>query len=251
MREQTKSTVILVLAAGEFPSPANDRDDYPVCLSDVDDRPLLEHIIERAATLPDARFIYAMRENEVRKYHLDSVVELLTPGATVIRVPEGTRGAACTALLAACDVDAGAELLVIGANALVTADLDDVVGRFREGGLDAGVLVFRSIQPRYSYVRLDEQDRVTEATYRKPISHHAAAGIFWFRDASAFLHAVKTMIRKDSHVDGVFSIAPALNEMILKHASIGAFRLPSSAYMPIKAEGQSPTYEDGLAARAR
>ena len=250
MRETAPPPTILILAAGEFAS-ANDRDEYPPCLTDIGERPLIEHIVANAGRVAGARFLYALRDSDVRKHHLDSVIELLTPGAGVVRVPDATHGAACVAMLAACDVPADGELLIISASELVSADLAEIIGGFRGRGADAGVITFRSVHPRYSYVRLDEESRVTEAAHRNPISHHATTGIFWFARASDFTHAVKNMIRKDAHVDGLFSICPALNEMILKRATVVAAAIPPAAHRRMRTDRGFAPVERRAAAGGR
>ena len=80
-----------------------------------------------------------------------------------------TRGAACTVLLATDLIDSDADLLIVGLNEYVETDLMAVVQTFRERGLDAGTLVFESVHPRYSYVRLGEDGLVLEAAQGRPI----------------------------------------------------------------------------------
>jgi dTDP-glucose pyrophosphorylase len=243
MPKAATTTTVLILAAGHSSAVHVEKGEYPVCLSEMDNRPLLEHIVGNATGIEQARFVYAMLEQEVRRYHLDSVVQLLTPGATVVRVPEKTKGAACTALLAACHVEAESELLIVSANELVALDFGKVLAGFRQRELDAGVLAFRSVHPRYSYVRLDEDDLVSEAAQRKPISHHATTGLFWFRRAGDFVAAVKDMIRKDAQLDGIYYICPSLNELVLKQRRVGASHISSAAYFPIKSERQLSMFE--------
>ena len=36
---------------------------------------------------------------------------------------------------------------------------------------DAGVITFESVHPRWSYVRLDSENRVTETAEKRPISN--------------------------------------------------------------------------------
>ncbi len=242
---------ILILAAGH---PEFDTRDgkYPLCLTEYDGVPLLERLAKACQALGAKRTIFALRKEEVNRYHLDNVVALLCPQAVTLKVDGNTPGAACTALLAAGHIDNGQELLVLSANELVDIDLAELVAGFRARQLDAGTVTFPSIHPRYSYVRLGEQGLVTEAAEKNPISNHATAGVYWYARGKEFVAAVKNMIRKDAHVDGVFYLCPAFNELVLKQARIGVAAIEARRYHPLKTERQmdqfSASHEHGSAA---
>jgi len=232
---------ILVLAAG--PTSGEAPGDYPLCLTESGGVSLLERIVDNCAHIPNAKFTYAFLEAEVRKYHLDNIVELLTPTARVVNVLRGTQGSGCSALLAASTMPAGDELLIASANEIVDMDMLAVVQEFRARGLDGGTLTFSSIHPRYSYVRLDAAGEVIEAAQQNPISRNATAGVFWFKSVGAFVDAVKSMIRKGASTNDAFYPAPAFNEMLLKHARIGAVPMEASRYQPLKTEQQLAAFE--------
>ncbi len=228
---------IVILAAGTSSMSAIDG-GYPQCLTEIDDRPLLELIVEKAASIPGAKFTFAMNEDDVSRFHLDRIAELLAPGSSVVRVPAGTRGSACSALMAAAALPADEEVLVVSANELIDIRLTDVINGFRQRNLDGGTMVFPSIHPRYSYVRLGDDGLVLEASQRQPISKNATVGIFWFARAGALVDAIKAMIRKDASVDGAFFVAKAFNEMILKQMRIGVLKIDQHQYHPLKTEHQ-------------
>lgn len=232
---------ILILAAGHAGSHASN--DYPLCLTETGSVSLIERIIDNCAGFTQAKFTYAFLENEVRKFHLDAVVGLLTPNAQIVGVQQGALGSGCTALLAAAVMNPKEELLIISANEFVDVMMFEVVRDFRSRDLDAGTLTFPSIHPRYSYVRLGADNEVTEAAQQNPISRHATAGVFWFRSAGAFVDAVKSMIRKGASTDGAFYPAPAFNEMLLKHARIGVTAIEPGSYQPLKSEHQVAVFE--------
>lgn len=240
-------TNILVLAAGHVSFETHDG-GFPLCLTEYEGTALIERIVANTRGIKNALYTFALREADVERFHLDRVVELLVPGAKIIRIPENSRGSACTALLAASHFDPNQEVLVISANELVDIDFSDVVDEFRQRRLDGGALSFRSIHPRYSYVRLNGNGLVTEAAQQNPITHHATAGAFWFARAGEFVEAIKNMIRKDSSVGGKFYIAPAFNEIILKQGLIGVKEIDPRTYHPLKTERQVYQFEHGVAA---
>jgi len=225
--------VILILGAGPA-DPQSEEQHYPVWLAEVDRRLLVERIVDNCAKLAPARLVFAVREIDVRKHHIDKVFNLLVPDARVVRVASDTAGAACTALLAIEHIEPDRDLLILNANEVLNVDYARIVNSFREQGLDGGVATFSSVHPRYSYVRLDADGLVVEAAEKRPISRSATCGFYWYRRGADFVSSVEDMIRKEASVNGIFYICPAFNEMVLRQRKIGAFPVPNESYMPIK-----------------
>ncbi len=232
---------VLILGAG----PAGfDNHDYPIWLTEHAGELLVERVARTCRTIGPAELIFAVREQDIRRHHINNVVGLAVPGAHVVQVRGNTAGAACTALLAIAHIDADDELLILNANEFIDEDYGVILRGFRERGLDGGVAVFPSLHPRYSYVRLDENELVIEAAEKKPISREATVGFYWYRHGRAFIQAAQRMIRKDAQVEGVFYICPAFNEMVLDQARIGIHRLPADHYHPVKSARQVEQYSD-------
>lgn len=238
------NTNILILAAGPVEFETHDG-GYPLCLTEVDGTPLLERLVESTRDIHNSHYVYALLDTDVERFHLDLVAQLITPDAIIVRVPSSTQGSACTALLAASGLDGNAELLVISANELVDANLAEVLVAFRNRELDGGTITFRSVHPRYSYVRLNDQGLLTQAAQHHPISQSATAGIFWFARTSEFVEAAKNLIRKNASADGKFYVAPTYNELVLKQKRIGVYQIDNSHYHPMKTERQVQNFERG------
>lgn len=236
---------VLILAATKEGFDTHDG-AYPLCLTEIDGIPVIERIVSSCRSVSPCNFTVALREEDVRRYHLDNIVAILAPGAHVLRVPEETCGAACTALLAANRIDNDQELLIISGNELLDTDLSVVLADFRARKLDAGTVTFPSVHPRYSYVRLDNQGLVVEAAEKNPISRHATIGMYWFARGGDFVSGAQNMIRKDAHVNGVFFIAPVFNELVLEQARIGIFSVDSTQYHPLKTERQLHRFETSV-----
>ena len=238
---------ILVLAAGQVTFETHDG-GYPLCLTEMDGKSLLERIILNTGDITQSNYAVALLDKDAQRFHLDKVVNLLVPGATVIRIPESAQGSACTALLAASKLNPSGELLIISANEFVDIDYSEIMADFRARELDGGTLTFRSVHPRYSYVRLNAEGLVTEVAQQNPISQHATAGVFWFANTGKFVDAAKNMIRKDATVGGKFFVAPVYNELILKQARIGVTKIDIGKYQPLKSEQQVHQFEKGAQA---
>jgi len=193
--------------------------------------------------LAPKKLVVAFRDEDVRDHHLDSIVSLLHPGAVSIGVQGKTEGAACTALLAIGLINNDDELLIVSANEFLEVNFSEVLTDFRSRKLDAGVVVFRSIHPRYSYVRINNDGFVVEASEKKPISTNATAGFYWFSRGHSFVEAAKSMIRKDARVNRMFYICPTFNELILNDRRVGVYKVENKYYHPLKDSRQVDQFE--------
>jgi NDP-sugar pyrophosphorylase family protein len=227
--------VVLLLAGGndafhEAGSP------YPKNLVEVAGQPLVQLVLERLLPLKSrgARFISMIPGLENRRFHTASVIRLIEPASVVVEVPETTAGAACTALLAVEQIDNDDPLLVVNGDILLDVDPSEVIGGFERRGLDAGIVVFEAVHPRWSFVRLDEAGWVVEAAEKRPISQLAATGFYWFARGSDFVGAAAQVLRKGAAVDGKYYVTPVLNELILDQKRIGVHLIEKTDYHSLK-----------------
>ncbi|OOV89100.1 glycosyltransferase family 2 protein [Pseudomonas sp. MF4836] len=234
---------IVLLASGEGVS-AEAESNYPDYLYEHDGIPLIQNLVEKCLELEPERIVCMLPKADVAKYHLRNMLHQMSPTTNVHVVHSMTMGAACTALLAAESIDNDDELLILNCNELLDCSLRDIVGGFRDGQCDAGVVVFKSLHPRYSFVRKNAEGCVVEAAEKNPISNHAVAGLYWFDKGAVFVEAVKEMIRKDVKTNDAFYIAPALNELVLQHKKIGTYRVDPSQYHPLKNSRQLQAFEN-------
>ncbi len=127
------------------------------------------------------------------------------------------------------EIDPAAPLIIANSDQVIDVDLAAIVDDFRHRGLDAGVITFDSIHPRWSYVRL-EGDAIVEAHEKKVISRHAIAGFYYFARGADFIAAAEQAILNGAEVDGAYYISAALNEMILAGKAVGSHQIPAAAY---------------------
>ena len=224
---------VLILAAsiveGDGSSP-----DYPICLHEIGDETVLQIILSKLAHLKNVIFSFAVLSSDIRKFHVDNIVQILQPGANIFPISGNTMGSACTALLAACRLKGDEEIIIISSNEIVDVDINKVIIDFRSRKLDAGTITFKSIHPRYSYVKLDQNGLVVEAAQQKPISQNATTGIFWFRTVSDFIYGAKKLMLKRSNTNEQYYIAPIFNELILLGKAVGIYEISNDQYTPLQ-----------------
>lgn len=223
---------IIVLAAGEEYTSSKDN-NYPLCLKELSGRPVIQHISE-LIDFDKNTVLYIFQDKYIKKHHLTSIVNLLSSErAMITSVPENTAGAAASALVGAVSLkDLQQSLLIISSNQLSNINYNDFYSYMTQNNYDAGTVIFEAIHPRYSFVSLNDENLVIEASEKKPISKNATAGVYWFKTTSSFIDAVKNMIRKDARTDNKFYICPSLNEIILAGGRVGVYKINNESYYP-------------------
>jgi dTDP-glucose pyrophosphorylase len=212
---------------------------FPKPLIEINDKMMIEIVIENYKNINEVNFIFVISENDCKKFHLDNTLNLLTDGnCQIVKLQNETKGAACSALMAIEYIDNDVPLIIANADQVFEEDLEKVIRSFEE--YDGGVITFESAHPRWSYVKVDRNSFVVEASEKKPISKKAVAGFYYFRKGGDFIESAMSMIEKDANVNGFYYIAPSLNEMILRHKKLTTFFIEKDKYftfyMPQKME---------------
>jgi hypothetical protein len=151
------------------------------------------------------------------------------PGATVAFLSKYTRGAALSAL-------AGLSM-VSDLDSPIIVDLADIYYKsslvpqevFAANEFCGGIaLTFRSNNPAYSYLSLDQEGNFVEAAEKSVISDNASAGTYMFRSLATYLHALAHGLENaDSQMfRNLFYVCPLFNGVksegkyiILEHVS--------------------------------
>jgi dTDP-glucose pyrophosphorylase len=222
---------VLILAAGNN-SVAN-LDGYPLCLSEINGKPLIEMMLEKWNGI-DVNFFFMFNGEEMKKFHLAEVVYQINLKAIVIPIYSATAGAVCTSLMAVDAINNDDHLVILNGDEILDVDYAQVLTFFNQSNVDAGVVIFDSVHPRYSYVRLDENNFVVEAAEKNPISRHATVGFYWYRKGKNFVEAAMSSIKKQALLNPPYFVCPVFNELVLKGQKIGAFQIDKSAYIPLK-----------------
>lgn len=233
---------ILILASGGT-SGVTAAGGYPLFLTEFDGQPLIEKIIAECLEITSEDIIVSASQSDITNFKLASIMKLISPQVNLVHIDHPTRGAACSALLSIDNINNEEELLILNANEYIDIDFGTYIKRFRSGSVDAGVLTFQSIHPRYSYVQLDKDNLVIEAAEKRPISRHATVGFYWFRQGKDFVDAAMESIRNNETVESLFYVCPTLNQLILKGIKVGAQEIPSENFHPLKDDKQISNYE--------
>ena len=216
---------------------------YNKNFTEINRKPLFQRVCESILKLQADRFIFIVNQEDVRRFHIDRSLSLLSKKCSTIVSENKTAGAACSVLLASEYIDNGEEFIISNGDMILEVDTQKIIEEFRASNLDGGIITFKSVHPRWSFVRIDENGYVIEAAEKNPISDHATVGFYYFRHGADFVASAKEMIRKDANVDGVYYVCPAYNEMVLMQKVIRCYDIDERYYWPLTTPKEISEYE--------
>ena len=236
---------VVVLAGADVTYDDGDG-EFPICVREIEGKALLHHVIDNVRDLQDPKFCFALLNKHVERYHLDDVVSQLVPDCSITLVHPEVSGALVSALMCACQLDQSIPLLIVSSNELINENIADVVRYFESVNAQAGAIVFESLHPRYSYVKVAPEGSVIEAAQHRPISRDATTGTFWFSSTRSFVKAATSTIRKNLKPNVIYYAAPSLNEIILAGGKVAIYRIKKEQYSPFKSKNNAVKEEPNV-----
>lgn len=185
---------------------------FPKPLIDIDGKAMIQVIVENLNF--SAEHIFLCQNEHSEKYSLKELLELISPNCKIIKVNGVTEGAACTALLAKELINNDEELIIANSDQWVDWNNQHFLSFLRNNNADGGIVTFISTHPKWSFIKINDKNEVTEVAEKRLISNIATVGIYYFKKGRYFIEAVEKMIEKNIRTNNEFYIAPAYNEMI-------------------------------------
>jgi dTDP-glucose pyrophosphorylase len=185
---------------------------FPKPLIEVNGKPMIQVVVENLNI--DAHYVFIVQKEHYEKYQLKYMLNMIAPGCDVVQVDGVTEGAACTTLLARNIINNNEPLVIANSDQYVEWDSNECLYAFTADGVDAGILTFNSVHPKWSYARLDERGFVAEVAEKKPISDLATVGIYYWKRGSDYVKYADRMIEKNIRTNNEFYVCPVFNEAI-------------------------------------
>jgi len=223
---------VVVMLAGGNRGFSKDGQTYHKLLTEINGMTMIEIALRGLKSLmtPENNFICLIDKADNDRYYLSDVIKLIYPHAKVVLIEGETAGAATTSLLAVDYIEESHPLVLLNGDQYIEQSVNEIIDFFVDRKSDAGVPIFNSLHPRWSYVKTDVNGYVIESAEKKPISEKATVGLYYYRKASDYIECAKKMILKGASVNDKFYVCPVFNEMILKQKKILTYQIESNRY---------------------
>ena len=185
---------------------------FPKPLIEVSGKPMIQLVVENLNI--KGQYVFIVQKEHYERYSLHYLLNLIAPQCSIVQCDGLTEGAACTSLLAEKHIDNGRPLLIANSDQFMEWDTHKCMSRFFAKDIHGGILTFESIHPKWSYAKLGDNGFVSEVAEKKPISHHATTGVYFWKEGRDYVRYAKRMIEKDIRTNNEFYIAPVFNHAI-------------------------------------
>lgn len=225
---QNDRPVLIVPAAGAGSRFTEAGYKTPKPFIDVDGVPMITRVL-RNLSYEGTRPVVICRDEHL-KQETDISDWFLQNGVKIVPADKLTEGTACTVLLALDAIDRDAPLIIANSDQLVDFDFNAFVDDCLDRGLDGSILCFKeaSLDPKWSYAKLNDAGHVTEVKEKEAISDLATVGIYMFTKGSIFIDSAIKMITQNDRVNGEFYTCPVYNYAIQAHYKIGVYEVEKS-----------------------
>lgn len=191
---------------------------FPKPLIEVNGNPMIQEVVNSLSI--DAKYIYVVKKDHFEQYHLDYLLKAITPNCEIVQVNDTTEGAAISALIAKDFIDNDNPLIIANSDQIVEWNSRDFIYELYSKNADGGIALFESNHPKWSYVKMDDLNIISEVAEKKPISSNATVGIYYWKRGSDFVKYAEQMIDKNIRTNNEFYICPVYNEAILDNKKI-------------------------------
>ncbi len=214
---------ILIPMAGEGSRFAKEGYQFPKPLIDVNGKPMIQRVVENLDF--DAEYIFLVRKEHLEKYSglRNTLIQITNNKYKIVVVDKLTEGAACTALLAKDYINNDEDLLIANSDQVINYRIENFTILKNLTHADAIIFTFNAVHPKWSFVKINAKNIITEVAEKNPISNIATCGIYWYRKGSDYVKYAERMIQKNIRVNNEFYIAPVYNELIQDNKTLIPF----------------------------
>jgi len=203
---------VLIPMAGAGSRFAQQGYTFPKPLIEVNGKPMIQVVVENLNI--EAHYIFIVQKEHYEKYHLNYLLNLISPGCDIVQLDGITEGAACSTILAKNYINNDAPLLIANSDQYVEWNSNECMYAFTADEIDGGILTFEATHPKWSYAKLDAAGFVKEVAEKKVISNEATAGIYYWKHGSDYIKYAENMINKNIRVNNEFYVCPVFNQAI-------------------------------------
>jgi HAD superfamily hydrolase (TIGR01509 family) len=218
MKWKNKNLNILIPMAGEGSRFKQVGYTVPKPMIEINGKPMIQHVVDNLNI--DANFIFCIRKDHEEQFNISEFIKKFEPSAKFVIIDSLTEGAACTTLLAKELIDNEQELMIVNSDQLVVFNSNEFYHAMNNENIDGSILTFESDETKWSYVSLDEHNKVTNVVEKEVISNHATVGMYYWSKGSNYVKYAQQMINKNIRYGhsfngkGEFYVAPVYNEAI-------------------------------------
>lgn len=194
---------------------------------DVKDKMMIEKVLDNLQYDNASYVLIAQKEH--LEFYPEKIKKLQENySVKIIGIEHITEGAACTVLAAREFINNDVPVLIANSDQIVDINISDFISHCFENHLDGSIMTFKNDDPKWSFVKINEDNLVVEAREKIPISNNATVGIYFFSRGSDFIDGTIDLIANNDKTNNEYYVCPVYNYLIKKGKRIGIYEIASN-----------------------
>jgi hypothetical protein len=177
-----------------------------------------------------SRTTISLNREECLKWPTLIMVEGWHSEIRIVQVSSMVPGALVSAILALENIPLDEPLVVAAGDSEITGGIKNYIREFISSGIDLGTIVFKSQNPRWSYIATGKNDYVQQVAEKRVIGPLATTGVFYFQTAQSFLHLAEWCFTNNAMHLGRFYLSSTINAAIIHGLKVKYIEIPRSEY---------------------
>lgn len=194
----------------------------PKPLINIGGRRMIDIVVANLRPSEEHRFIFVCQNKHIEDYGLEGLLKGLADQVEIVGIEGVTQGAACTVLKAKKLIDNSDKLMIANSDQWVDLNIDDYLGNMENDGL---IMTMTAEDEKWSFVDLDENQRVRGVVEKVKVSDEATVGVYNFRRGSDFCRYAEQMILAGDKSKGEYYVAPVYTYMCKDGATVDCYNV--------------------------
>lgn len=195
----------------------------PKPLIELNGKPFFYWAVQSVSKFVDLEGIsFVVLQEHLDEFKIDSVIRQYYPDARIIVIPEVLPGAVLTCMEGVKELSASSPILFNDCDHMFLSNsFYDFCASGNFENIDAALLTFQSEEPKFSFVRMDENGRIVGTVEKQVVSDMAICGAYYFKNSETFLNAAKQYLTECSYEE--FFVSGVYNVLAREGAELASF----------------------------
>ncbi len=195
----------------------------PKPLIEIHDKPFLYWSTISITNFIDVEdIIFVVLKEHVDQYQIDEIIKKYFPNAKIEVIPKILNGAVLTCLEGIRNINDSYPIIFNDCDHLfICKSFYDFCNKEKFEEIDGALLTFKSNDPKYSFLEMDETGNVIHTVEKKAISDHAICGAYYFKNKEIFVRNTESYLKNCNYNE--YFVSGVYNEMAKQNMKISNF----------------------------
>lgn len=195
----------------------------PKPLIQINDKPFFYWATKSISKYVDVKdIIFVVLQDHIKDYSIDVEIKKYFPDSKIVGIPKVLNGAVLTCLEGVKEIQDDSPIIFNDCDhAFLCSEFYNYCDKADFENVDGALLSFLSSDPKYSFLRLDENNNVCETVEKKAISDKAICGAYYFKNKDVFVNNTNEYLETCNYSE--YFVSGVYNNMIKNNLTIKNF----------------------------